>query len=109
MKHEYLGRWRIVEMEKWDQGFVDLVVPGYIQFEENDSGEFQFGSIFGSMQCRIEPHGDSERLAFSWESDNETDPLDGRGWAIINEEGQLEGRFYFHDGADSGFTAEKTT
>ena len=109
MKHEYLGRWHIVEMEKWDQKFVDMEVPGYILVEDNDAGAFQFGTIFGVMQCRIEPSGDAERLAFLWESDDETDPLDGRGWAIINAEGQLEGRLYFHDGGDSGFTAEKTS
>ena len=109
MKHEYIGRWHIVEMEKWDQDFVDMVVPGYILFEDNDSGELQVGAIFGSMDCRIEPYGDSERLAFSWESDDEMDPLDGRGWVILNEGGQLEGRLYFHDGADSGFRAEKTS
>ena len=67
------------------------------------------GAVFGSIDCRIEPSGDAERLVFTWESDDETDPLDGRGWAIINEAGQLEGRLYFHDGGDSGFTAEKTT
>jgi hypothetical protein len=40
MKREYLGRWRIVEMEQWDQDYIDLEVPGYILFEENNSGEF---------------------------------------------------------------------
>jgi hypothetical protein len=59
------------------------------------------------MDCRIEPYGDSERLAFSWDGEDEMDPVSGRGWAIINEDGQLVGRLYFHDGDDSGFTAER--
>lgn len=107
MKNEYLGRWRIVQMEKWDQDFVDLVVPGYIQFEENDSGEFQFGAVFGSMECPIKPSDKSERLEFSWDGEDDVDPLNGRGWASVNEDGQLVGRLYFHDGDDSGFIAER--
>jgi uncharacterized protein YndB with AHSA1/START domain len=107
MKNEYLGRWHIVEMERWEQDFVDQVVPGYILIAEHDVGEFQFGTLCGSMECHIEPYEDSERLTFEWESDDEMDPLNGRGWATINEKGQLEGRFYFHDGDDSGFIAER--
>ncbi len=109
MKNEYLGRWRIVEMEKWDQGYIDMVVPGYILLEENDSGEFQFGPIFGSMECRIESFGDSERLEFSWDAEDEMDDINGRGWARVNKDGKLEGRLYFHDGDDSGFTAERNS
>lgn len=109
MKNEYLGRWRIIEMEMWDRNYIDLVVPGYILFEENDSGEFQFGTVEGSLDYHIEPHEETERLEFSWEGSAEMDPVSGRGWAIINEQGQLEGRLYFHAGDDSGFTAEKST
>ena len=109
MKNEYLGRWHIVAMERWEQDFVDKEVPGYILIAEHDVGEFQFGTLCGSMECHIEFYGDSERLAFEWESDDEMDLLNGRGWAMINENGRLEGRFYFHDGDDSGFTAERST
>jgi hypothetical protein len=35
------------------------------------------------------------------------DPVSEREWTIINEDGQLEGRLYFHDGDDSRFTAER--
>jgi hypothetical protein len=28
-----IGRWRIRHMEVWDQDYVDLVVPGYIEIE----------------------------------------------------------------------------
>lgn len=29
MNKEYLGRWRIVDMEEWDQDYIDMEVPGY--------------------------------------------------------------------------------
>jgi len=27
----FTGKWRIAEMEVWDQGYVDTEVPGYIR------------------------------------------------------------------------------
>ena len=38
MKSECIGKWRISEMEQWDQDFIDLVVPGYINFEKGGDG-----------------------------------------------------------------------
>ena len=106
MSNQYIGTWRIIDMDEWDQDYIDLIVPGYISFGHNDSGEFQFGMVEGSLHYRIEPHGEGERLEFSWEGSDEMDPVSGRGWAMI-EEGQLHGQLYFHNGDDSGFIAEK--
>jgi hypothetical protein len=60
---------------------IDLVVPGYRLFEENDLGEFQFGTVEGLLDYRIEPHEETERLEFSWPGSAEMDPVSGRGWA----------------------------
>jgi hypothetical protein len=54
MRHQYLGTWRIIEMEQWDQDYIDLVVPGYIAFREDNLGEFQFGTVHGGIDYRIE-------------------------------------------------------
>jgi len=54
----------------------------------------------------IFPYQETARLAFSWEGEDDMDPVSGRGWAII-EDGQLQGRLYFHEGDESGFMAEK--
>jgi hypothetical protein len=29
-----IGRWRITEMDNWDQEAVDLVQPGFIEFDD---------------------------------------------------------------------------
>jgi len=108
MSHEYIGTWRIIEMDEWDQDDVDLVVPGYIAFDAKGSGTFECGTVEGSLDYRIEPCGQSERLAFSWEGSDEMDPVSGRGWAMI-QDGQLQGRIFFHEGDDSGFIAEKSS
>ncbi len=49
-------RWKITKMETWDQPYVDLVVPGFMGFEMEDSqllGQFQFGTVTGWMDCRV--------------------------------------------------------
>jgi hypothetical protein len=35
MSNQYMGTWRIIEMEQWDQDYIDLVVPGYFSFRED--------------------------------------------------------------------------
>ncbi len=38
MAGEFLGAWRIVEMEVWDRDYLDLVVPAHITFEPGGLG-----------------------------------------------------------------------
>jgi hypothetical protein len=43
-------------------------------------------------------------VEFSWEGNDESDPASGRGWAVLEEDGSLSGRIFFHLDDDSGFT-----
>ena len=43
----------------------------------------------------------------TWEGFDEGDPVNGRGWTVVEEDGSLRGRIYFHLGDDSGFRAER--
>ena len=60
----------------------------------------------GTWIIGIEPYQETARLAFSWEGEDEMDPVRGRRWAILAD-GQLQGRLSFHEGDESGFVAEK--
>ena len=73
-----IGRWRITEMDNWDQEAVDLVEPGFIEFDEDGLGELGFIAVTGELDCR-----DADR------------------------DGTLEGHIYFHLGSDSAFRAEQ--
>ena len=94
----FLGVWSIIEMEVWDQDFVNLEVPGHFTFEKDGLGYFQFGLVQGraglpgGKRCTGDP-----RIEFSWEGQDETDPACGRGWAEI-EKDELKGRIYIHMG-----------
>lgn len=47
------GRWRIVSMSAREQDFIDEEEEGYIEFGNNDQGEFHFGYVHGHMDCRL--------------------------------------------------------
>lgn len=50
-----LGTWRIVDRDPWDQDAVDLVAPGFIEFEPDSLGSFGFiaveGASTGQSRC----------------------------------------------------------
>ena len=107
-KNPYSGKWRITEMEMWDQDFVDLVTEGNFTFDTDKLGTFQFGAVEGQLDYRIEDYAGSERLEFSWDGNDDMDPASGRGWAIL-EGDVLNGKIYFHLGDSSWFKAKRSS
>lgn len=103
----FLGRWCIVEMEQWDRDYIDLVAPGYIEFEKDGVGSFPFGTVQGGLDFRREVTDMDARIEISWGGANDMDPGSGRGWAEIRD-GQLFGHLYIHLGDDSWFKAKRT-
>lgn len=103
----FVGKWSILEMEAWDREYVNMEVPGYFSFNKDGRGSFQFGLVRGEMDCRLENVGGKARIEFSWEGQDELDPVNGRGWAVIEDE-ELRGRIFLHLGDDSGFRATRS-
>jgi hypothetical protein len=106
---DLIGYWKITAMDVWGQDYVDLVIPGFIEFEiENDHllGRFQFGTVVGWIDCRLREVGGGWQVEWSWEGRNDSAPGCGRGWAHL-EHGKLVGRLYIHCGDDSAFEAER--
>ena len=105
----FIGYWKIARMDEWNAAYIDLVVPGFIEFEMEDGqlmGSFQFGTVRGWLDCRIRDVGDESFVEWSWEGHSDTDPGCGRGWARV--EGQkLVGRLFIHCGDDSAFEASR--
>ncbi len=110
MKNDDLvGYWKITKMDVWSQAYVDLVVPGFIEFEVEDDhlmGQFQFGTVVGWLDCRLREISGDSHVEWSWEGHNDSDPACGRAWAHL-EHGKLVGRLYIHCGDDSAFEAER--
>jgi hypothetical protein len=99
------GRWQIVEMELWESDALNLVAPAFIEFGEDGLGSFGFIAVQGEMDCREVVQDGRPGVEFSWEGNDECDPASGRGWAVLEEDGSLHGRIFFHLGDDSEFTA----
>jgi hypothetical protein len=102
-----LGHWRITHMDMWDQSFVDAEVEGYVRFDLDDDGEFQFGYVHGWMTCEQTERDGKPAVEWSWEGNDEMHPASGRGWAVYQDDGTLGGKLFFHGGDTSGFTATK--
>lgn len=102
----FVGTWRIVEMELWDQNAFDLVGPAQFTFDKDDGGNFRFIAVEGDMDCCYGAKDGKPRVDFTWEGQDECDPASGRGWAFLDGD-IITGRIFFHGGDDSAFTAKR--
>lgn len=105
--NKFIGNWKIIGMEQWDQEYIDLVEPGYFKFNRDDQGEFVFGTVSGFVDCRYDNNKDPKRVEFSWEGTSEYDPVCGRGWFDLTEKNQIFGRLFIHNGDESWVKATK--
>ena len=105
---EFQGRWLIKEMEMWDEDAMNMEVPAFVEFMDDRRGRFQFCLVQGFTDCRFETKFGQPFVEFSCDGFDENDPMSGRGWAKIEEDGTLEGRIFIHNGDESAFTAKKT-
>ena len=102
----FSGRWRIVSMSQWDQDFVDEEEEGYFEFRSKEQGEFHFGYVHGQMDCRLSTKDGEPAVEWTWDGNDEMDPAQGRGWAVVKGDG-LHGMIFFHQGDESSFLAKK--
>jgi hypothetical protein len=106
MKPQYIGTWRITEMDTWDADYVNLVGPGYLRIDREGGGFMQSGAVEAALDCRGGDGGANQRLEFTFQGFDEGDPVSGRGRATVSGS-QMTGHICFHRGEESGFTAVK--
>lgn len=93
-------------MDMYDAEYRDIEVPAYITFERSHQGEFQFSAVCGTIDYRRVKRDGEIAIEFSWDGQDEMDPVVGRGSATIKD-GRLEGRIFTHMGDDSSFVARR--
>ena len=94
------GRWRITEAQLRDCDALNLVAPAFIEFaEDGSSGSFGFIAVQG--RWTVARWSGTGGRVWSWEGNDECNPANGRGWAVLEEDGSLCGRIFFHLGDDS--------
>ena len=102
----FLGRWRIISMELWDEDFIDEEEEGYFEFDENGWGTFYFGCVYGQMDCQLTTRDGEPAVEWSWDGNDEMEAAQGRGWAILKG-GELHGMIFYHAADASEFVAKK--
>ena len=100
--NKFKGKWRIVEMDGWDQKAIDLVEPGYIQFDSQSTGSLHFICIYANISYALS--SGNKKAVFSFQGDDEGSPMSGRGWATIKNN-EVHGRIFINHGDESGFIA----
>jgi hypothetical protein len=103
------GDWRITSTELWDGDALDLVQPAFLRFEEEHMGRLGMIAISGGLHCYYSERDGKAVVEFTWEGDDDGDARSGRGWAALDPDGVLRGRFFIHLGDDSAFDAARPT
>lgn len=108
-KTEFVGKWHIYEMEQWDEDYFNMEVQAYIEIAPDNTGHFQFGLVCGQMDGEIVEYPDGKRFEFTWDGNDECDPAQGSGWVKLVDSHTIEGKFKFHLGDSSTFSAQSGT
>ena len=85
-----------------------MVVQAFIEFlPQDDRGHFQFICVEGYMACEYGEESGQPCVKWSWHGSDEMDSANGRGWAVLEEDGKLRGKIYIQQGDSSEFVAER--
>ena len=101
----FTGTWIITEMEMWDADHFNMEVQAYIRIGVDGLGNFQFGLVSGGIDGEAVKLGNAERFEFTWEGQDEMDPVSGCGWLMSIGQNRVEGRIKIHLGDSSAFKA----
>ncbi len=82
-----------------------MEVQAYLRIGVNGIGSFQFGLVSGGLDGEVVKLGKTERFEFTWEGQDEMDPVSGSGWLKMSTPDRVEGRLKIHLGDGSTFVA----
>jgi hypothetical protein len=93
-------------MSGWDRDAIDLIEPGFIEFDGGGTGQVGFVAVRGWLDCRSTERDGRAHVEFTWEGVDEGDQVSGRGWASLVDDETVEGHLFLHMGDDSSFRAK---
>src|SRR5262245_48006388 len=91
----FVGLWHIESMTAWDADFINAEVRGFVEFDAQGGGEFQFGYVHGWMDCRLTTRDGEPAVEWTWDGNDEMDPAQGRGCAVVKGD-ELHGLIVIH-------------
>ena len=96
-------------MELWDEDYFNMEVQAYIEVRPDYLGNFQFGLVSGYLDGYIEEETGKKRFLFSWEGQDEKDPITGSGWLRLSGKSEVVGLIELHLGDWSEFKARRAS
>ena len=105
-RNVFQGSWRIIEADRWDADYLDMIEPATLRIGADRSGTIILGCITGEIDYRVSDRTGRPTLDFSWEGSDEGTPISGRGWGTLDD-GLLRARLYIHHGDETDLVAEQ--
>jgi hypothetical protein len=100
------GTWDVVASPDFDEEYLHMEVSPYVTLRRDGErivGEYQVGLQAGSLDGRPEEDG---RVLFTFEGQDEMDPVDGAATAILQGD-RLIFKLMYHLGDDFTFECER--
>lgn len=104
---DYVGSWRITEMEEWDNNYINMETQAHIEIDKKGHGTFQFALVMGNINGETQDICGEKRFDFTWEGSEEYDQISGNGWLKLVNNNELNGHIKFHSGDGSLFKAKR--
>lgn len=89
-----IGRWWIVETDRWDRDYFDLLEPVAITVGPNGHGEIAFGAI----QATLDLGYNQPIVSFTWCGFDKMDEVSGDGHAELLDDGAIHITVAYHNG-----------
>jgi hypothetical protein len=107
------GEWRVAEILDLVDDYLELTPDPHVILEvkarDEVNGSYQFGAQSGELDGRLDRLPDGRiRLSFTFEGENEFDPVHGYGEAIVVDENTLNGYMRYHHGDTYRFIWKRT-
>jgi hypothetical protein len=94
---QLIGRWRIVEADLWNRGYLDLGGPATITIAADNHGEIAFGALQAGLDLGYSP----SMVFFAWAGFDEMDEVTGDGSAELLDDGSIQITFAYHNGDEA--------
>ena len=102
---QLIGRWRIVETDLWDRGYLDLCGSAMVTIGADNNGEIVFGALQAGLDLSYSP----AMVFFTWQGCDEMDEVTGDGHAELLDDGSIEITFAYHNGDEATLKATRET
>jgi hypothetical protein len=83
--------------ELWTAEDLDLLGPARLTLDCDGSGEMIFIAVQAGLDYRVVKRDGQSTIEFSFDGSDEGDRINGRGWAVL-ENDMLRGRLFVHHG-----------